>query len=107
MHKLKEWDNRSETKKQKLPTINGRTWTRRVQWLEEGNTVKLKFDDGERYYETGVPAAFAQKVYDRFREGQSIEDSVSIFQSFAKPSMKQSRRNNEVLSHSDANDSGR
>lgn len=77
---VKSWDNRKETKANRLPTTNKRTWTKRMQWLESADTnvVKLKFDDGETYFETGVQSSMAQTVWDRFKDGQSIEDAVSI-----------------------------
>lgn len=79
-HKVKTSDNREDRRvKGQLVFTNGRSWTRRITWLEDGDKIKLKFEDGDTYFETGVPAGFAPLVWDRFKEGQSIEDSVSIF----------------------------
>jgi hypothetical protein len=41
--------------------------------------IKLKLEDGERYTEVLIQLAFAQKVWDRFKDGASIEDSLSFF----------------------------
>ena len=90
---VKSWSNRRETKAKRLKTINGRTWTRRIRWLEDDTSViKLKFEDGETYFETGVSVSFAQTVWDRFKEGQSIQDAVSILGVKVKLSMKGERQ---------------
>lgn len=72
----------TKTWRNKVPfnqTVNSRTWNRRIQWLEDGSgTVKLKLETPEGYREVGVLEGLAQKVWDRFKDGQSIEDSVSI-----------------------------
>lgn len=80
-HPIKDWNNRKETRTKRLLTVKGRTWTRRIQWLEDmiGMPVKLKFDDGEIYEEHGVLYAFAQIVYDRFIQGASIKDAISVY----------------------------
>jgi hypothetical protein len=95
---VKSSDNRNDVRNNrelKKQCIGGRTWTRRVQWLEsseEGAPVKLKFEimttTEEKYEEVGVPEGFAQTVYDRFKAGQSIEDCVSIFKVHVQPSRK-------------------
>lgn len=41
--------------------------------------VKLKFEDGDQYAEAMVPISFAQKVWDRFKQGDTVEDSLSFF----------------------------
>lgn len=80
---LKSYDNRRTVKRTEC--VGGRIWTRRCQWLvsNEKAQVKLKFElistENELYLETLVPASFAQKVWDRFKEGQSVEDSLSFF----------------------------
>lgn len=80
MYVIKIWDNRKETKAKRLPTINGRTWTRRVQWLEEGTVIKLKFEDGLTFLELGVLTTIAaQTAWDRFKEGATPEALRSIF----------------------------
>lgn len=77
---VKSWDNRKEAKSKRLSTVNGRSWTRRVQWLEDASDlVKLKFCDGEGYLETGVYRPFAQLVWDRFKSGQSAQEAISVF----------------------------
>jgi len=94
--KVKEWDNREERRvRGRLVFTNGRSWTRRVQWLEDSDEgpVKIKFwelDTGglEAYTECGVPQAFARTVWDRFKEGQSAQDALSIFRVGVKPSRK-------------------
>lgn len=79
-HLHKSWSNRTETKAERLPTVNGRTWTRRIQWLEAADEtgVKLKLEDGIEYKEVILPLLDADKVYNRFCEGQSIADALSI-----------------------------
>jgi hypothetical protein len=82
MHKLKMWRNSPEVQEKRLPTINDRTWTRRIQWLEDSPTsdvVKLKMEDGEVYKEVGVSRFQADGVWHRFKDGQSIEDCLSFF----------------------------
>lgn len=80
--KVKDWDNRNEQRRkgQLVFTDKGRSWTRRIQWLEnqEGN-VKLKLEDNvQGYKEVIVSEKDAQTIYERFRAGQSIQDSISI-----------------------------
>ncbi len=87
--KIRSWDNRGETKQKRLLTINGRTWTRRVIQLEDlEGTVKLKFDIDSNYCEYIVPPAFVQTVWDRFCEGQSVEDAISILGTVPPPALR-------------------
>ena len=73
----KSWDNRGYPVRM---NAFGRTWVRRIRWYENGTvTVKLKFEDSTEYVEAGVTVAFAQTVWDRFKSGQSIQDSLSVF----------------------------
>ena len=93
----KEWSNRTETKTKRLPTIKGRTWTRRIRWLEAADEsgVKLKLEDGIEYKEVLVSRLDADKVYARFIEGQSINDALSILARPVPKSM-QSKRASEA-----------
>lgn len=85
---IKTWRDKAPTH----ATFNNRTWHRRIQWLEDStDQVKLKFDVDENYFEVLVPGAFAQQVWDRFKAGQSVDDSVSIFGK-PVPIHKRSRR---------------
>lgn len=78
--KIKEWTNFGTVKREKLKTINGRTWTRRIQWLEnEGNSVKLKLEENEIYKEILISQAFAQIVWERFKGNSPIDECISIF----------------------------
>jgi hypothetical protein len=75
---VKSWDNRGRPVR--LDPTTGRSWTRRIRWLEDSDgRIKLKLEDGQVYKE--VVAVFsdaAQRVWDRFKDGQSIDDCVSI-----------------------------
>jgi hypothetical protein len=73
---IKSWDNRKTAKR--ADCTNGRTWTRRIRWLV-GERIKLKLEDGVQYQEILTDEASAKIIWDRFKEGQSIEDSVGIF----------------------------
>jgi hypothetical protein len=74
---IKSWDNRKTCDRKQC--INGRTWTRRIQWLEdEAGATKLKLEDGAGYKEVLVTCGMGQTIWDRFKAGQSINDSVSI-----------------------------
>lgn len=78
--KVRSWDNRKETKAKRLPTINGRIWTRRIAWYEDETTyVKLKLEDGEEYREVCVVSSLADILWSRFRDGASLDDCCSIF----------------------------
>lgn len=97
--KVKTTDNRAEVKEKGLRQlcINGRTWTRRAIWLEnENGVVKIKFDVDYVYAEYIVPTGFAQQVWDRFKEGQSIADCVSIFGTKPPKAMKSKRAAVEI-----------
>lgn len=85
------WDNRDEAKAKRLPTFNGRTWTRRIQFLEGTPLNKLKLEDGKEYKEILVSKLDAEKIYERFKEGQSINDCISILGAKVPESL-QSRR---------------
>ena len=75
-------NNRADVQKDKelrSECWNGRTWTRRIQWLEDSMLpVKLKLEDGHMYKEVLCSRIDAEIIYDRFREGQSIDDCISI-----------------------------
>lgn len=81
-HKVKTWDNRCQVKEQKLQSscIKGRTWIRRVQWLEDGSIIKLKFDEGSEYNEIGALTEIAvQEAWEKFKNGASFAELKSIF----------------------------
>lgn len=89
---VKSFDNRKETKVKRLPTINDRTWTRRIQWLEDDGLIKLKLEDGDRYKEILVSEKDANTIWARFKhEYTNIDDCISIFGGVVPTSM-QSRR---------------
>lgn len=74
---IKTWDNRS--KPVRLDPKTGRSWTRRIQWLEDAeDRIKLKLWDGEAYKEVIAVGGMAQTIWDRFKQGQSIDDCISI-----------------------------
>ncbi len=75
------WDNRNSRRiNGRLNMTGGRSWSRRIQWLEnQEGQVKLKFEVGDSYREELIPEGFAQIVWDRFKAGQSVEDCISIF----------------------------
>jgi len=76
-HVVKTWDNRRD---KPSPTINQRTWTRRIQWLEDGPAIKLKFESGETYNEVGVLTEIAaETAWQRFKVGAEFEELKSIF----------------------------
>lgn len=74
---IKSWDDRRTCDPH--GRINGRTWVRRIRWLEdaEGRT-KLKMEDGATYREVIAVGGMAQTIWDRFKVGQPIDDCVSI-----------------------------
>ena len=89
--KVKSWDNR--TSGRLLP--NGRTWTRRITWMEDENdAIKLKLEyvsqDGEdtSYKEVLCDAIAAETIWKRFREGQPIDDAISILGNLVPKSLK-------------------
>ena len=92
--KKMSWDNR--TKPVRLDHKTGRSWTRRIQWLEDSEgRIKLKFEDGDTYKE--VLAAWpdaAKTIWERFKAGQSIDDCISILVNFV-PKHLQSRKAGE------------
>ncbi len=97
--KVKCWDNRHQVKLLKelrFSCVKGRTWTRRIQWLQDlEGRIKLKFEDGTAYSEVMVLSTpLAQTVYDRFKAGQSIADSCSIL-THKVPNSLQSRKASE------------
>jgi hypothetical protein len=74
---LKSWDDRRSCDRKRC--VKGRTWVRRIRWLgDEEYRVKLKLEDGELYREVIAVGGMAQTIWDRFKQGQSIDDSVSI-----------------------------
>jgi len=91
--KIKFWDNRDEKPRD---TVNGRTWTRRVQWLEnEHDQIKLEVEhvttDGACYRELLIDRAAAEIVWKHFKDGQAIDDAVSIY-GVPVPESMQSKR---------------
>lgn len=93
--KIKEWDNRRERAvKGRLVFTNGRSWSRRITWLEdrEACQVKIKLEDGACYSEvTTGTEDMAQTIWDRFKAGQSIDDAVSILARPVPPSLASRR----------------
>lgn len=87
---LKSWDNRRGNPKL-ADRIAGRTWTRRIQWLK-GDLIKLKLEiislTENQYRELLATEADAQIIWDRFKSGQSIDDSVSILGRIVPESLK-------------------
>lgn len=71
--------------------VNGKTWTRRIQWLEGDGLIKLKLQDGDTYKEVLVSQVDADKVWQRFEDGQTIDDCCSILTQPVPQSM-QSRK---------------
>lgn len=94
---VKSWDNRKEVKDKRLgqQCVNGRMWTRRVRWMEsgvEGQPIKLKFEDGERYEEMAFADKIsAQTAWQRFKDGATIEDCASIFKVSLAETLKSRR----------------
>lgn len=90
--KLRTWDNRKERRKNgQLQFENGRSWTRRITWLEDSDNwenVKLKFEDGAAYKEILVGAYAADIIWERFKDGQSIDDCISMYGKEVPNSMK-------------------
>lgn len=75
---LKSWNNRRSCKR--ADCIYGRTWTRRIRWLESiDHQIKLKLEEGEYYREVLVPFKdAANTIWLRFKDGQPIDDCISI-----------------------------
>ncbi len=75
---LKEWDNRGRPVR--INPETGKSWTRRIRWLvSDSGTVKLKLEDGTVYKEIlSAWESAAQTIWERFKAGQSIDDSISI-----------------------------
>lgn len=71
--KIKTWDNRRELKRRTTPL-----WSRRITWLEDGTLVKLKLETDGPYREVVADSRSAQIVWDRFKQGQSVDDCISI-----------------------------
>lgn len=73
----KSWDNRAEVKRLKIPTENGRTWTRRIQWLQVNDTtIKLKMEVPPVYHEECYPPWIAEQVFQGFKT-RSIADILA------------------------------
>lgn len=76
--KVKSWDNRTRRNGAVVMLPSGKSWTRLIQWLEDGaGVVKLKMEDGAIYKEVMVNQTCASTVWHRFKDGQSIDDSLS------------------------------
>jgi hypothetical protein len=93
---IKSHDNRRlvRARNERLKCINGRTWTRRCQWLELSDTsdIKLKFEWDNHYHEVLVPRAFAQEVWERWQMGHTLEDACSIFTSNIPKTLRSRRQ---------------
>lgn len=86
----RSWDNRGRPVR--LDPKTGRSWTRRIRWLEDAeDRVKLKLEDGDQYREVLAVGGFAETIFQRFKAGQSIDDAVSILGG-EPPAALQSRR---------------
>lgn len=77
----KSWDNRKTCNRSDC--TNSRTWTRRIQYLTDNNLIKLKLEvrtnSVDEYREVVCNNTVdANTIWLRFREGQSINDSISI-----------------------------
>lgn len=83
------WDNRGKTVR--IDPKTGRSWTRRIRCLEDGERIKLKLEDREVYKEVLVDKISSETIYKRFKEGQSIDDCLSILAN-PVPTSLQSRR---------------
>jgi hypothetical protein len=87
---IKSWNNRKSCNRK--TQVNGKSWSRRIQYLEdEEGRVKLKLEDGTEYREIIAGGGSANTIWDRFKAGQSIDDSVSIL-SATPPEFLKSRR---------------
>lgn len=87
---VKSWDDRRTCDRKSC--IKGRTWVRRIQWLEDcEDRVKLKLEDGDTYREVIAVGGMAQTIWDRFKAGQSIDDAISILGN-AVPKFLRSRK---------------
>lgn len=76
--KIKSWDNRHLCTRAEC--INGHTYTRRVQWLKnQTGIIKIKMEIGDLYKEFCVTGEFAQKVFDKFKDGLFFDDCLGIF----------------------------
>jgi hypothetical protein len=77
-----------------------KTWTSRIQWLEDaGGHVKLKIEDESQrlsapiYREVIAAKWQAEIVWKRFKEGQTIDDAISILATPVPPGMASRRAN--------------
>ncbi len=86
------WDNRPD--KVVINPATGRSWTRRIQWLVWDGSVKLKLEDGKDYREVLTDKLSGNIIWKRFREGQSIDDCVSILGNVV-PASLQSKKASE------------
>lgn len=94
---VKSWDNREQRRKAgRLAFTDGKSWTRRIRWLADGDaTVKLKLEDGDQYREViALSVQLADRIWQRFKDGQPINDCVSILAVDA-PAALQSKRAGE------------
>lgn len=91
----RSFDNRRDVRNMRLPTIKGRTWTRRIQRLEDDGIIKLKMEDGEVYKEVLAGATDVETIYKRFMQGQSIDDCISILGSKVPESLQSRRAKND------------
>lgn len=89
---LKSWDNRKVVKR--TDCIKGRTWTRRIRWFyNQDDVIKLKLEDGTQYKEVLVMSSMVDVVWNRFKEGQSIDDCVSLLGQYVPQHMASRKAN--------------
>lgn len=75
---LKSWDNRRSCDRKLC--IKGRTWTRRIRWLEDSDgPVKLKLEDGSSFREVLTSDGLVEIIWTRFRNSDTIEEAIGLF----------------------------
>ena len=70
----KSWQNKNKD------LVSNRTWTRRITWLvDEYDRIKLKLEDRSQYREVlPVHEGAANTIWQRFKDGDQINDCVSF-----------------------------
>ena len=87
---IMQWDNRG--KKVVIDPVTKRSWTRRIIRLQDENgTIKLKLEEKDKYKEVLVDAYGAKTIWERFKQGQCIDDCVSILGNPVPKAMKSKR----------------
>lgn len=94
----RSWDNRS--KPVRIDPKTGRSWTRRIRWLSCADQIKLKLevvipDKPAQYKEVLCDEVAAKTIWDRFKNGQSIDDSVSILGNVVPKGLQSKRASEE------------